>query len=113
MKIDLNNKEFKSLRNSSNGEVSSETIFVYKQSGDIIYADYYGGDIIKGHLVGKIVNNEYLEFVYQHINTKKEIMTGKCRSYPGIDKKGKTILKEVWQWTCKDNSCGESTLIEI
>lgn len=102
MKIDLNNRKFKSVYNSSNGEVGGETIFFYNQTDDIIYADYYGGDIIKGQLIGKVVD----------VNTKKEVMTGNCRSFPETDKDGSIILNEVWQWTCKDGSKGESTLKE-
>jgi len=113
MKINLDNKRFKVLNNSENGNVGAETIFIYRQSGDIIFAEYYGGDILKGQLLGKFVNEEYLEFAYQHLNTEKEIMTGKCKSFPEIDNDGKIILNEIWQWTCKDNSCGKSTLKEI
>ena len=40
-------------------------------------------------------------------------MTGICKSYPEYTKEGKIRLKEFWNWTCKDNSCGQSTLIEV
>lgn len=99
--------------NTDNGEVSQETIFHYHQEGDIFFADYKGGAILKGQLIGKIVDVEYLEFVYQHLNSDKEIMTGKCKSYPRTNEQGKLILNEYWQWTCKDNSTGTSILIEI
>jgi len=113
MKINLNNRKFTSKSNSSNGEVSAETIFHYEQNDAIIFAHYEGGDIIKGHLVGKWIENEYLDLVYHHINLKGELMTGKCKSYPSFNEDGKIILTEYWQWTCKDNSKGESQLIEI
>ncbi len=109
----LDNKSFKSQSNSDNGEVSAETIFQYRQVGDIIFAEYKGGEIIKGHLLGKVIDGAYLEFRYHHINKNMELMTGKCTSYPEINSAGKMILKEHWQWTCKDNSKGESTIIEI
>ncbi len=113
MKIDLNKRKFRAQSNSDNGEVSEDTIFYYKQIGDIISADYQGGDIVKGNLIGKLVDNEHLNFVYHHININREIMTGVCHSYPEILDSGKMILKEYWQWTCKDNSKGESILIEL
>ena len=113
MKIDLDNRKFKTFSNTDNGEVTEDTIFYYKQSDNIISADYKGGDIIKGNLIGKVVENKYLEFVYHHINVHGEIMTGVCQSYPEILDSGKMILKEFWQWTCKDNSKGESIIIEI
>jgi hypothetical protein len=113
MIIDLNNKTFKPQSNTSNGEVTENTTFHYEQSGNIVSATYMGDSIVKGQLIGKIVNDEYLEFVYQHINIDKEIMTGKCKSYPGITESGKIQLTEYWQWTCKDNSTGQSIIIEI
>ncbi len=112
-KIDLNNRKFSIQSNTENGEVSGETIFSYEQSDDIISASYQGGEIIKGNLIGKIIDDMYFEFVYHHINLKGEIMTGKCHSIPDVLDTGKIILKENWQWTCKDNSKGESVLIEL
>lgn len=113
MKIDVNNRNFRTQSNSGNGEVSEDTTFQYKQSNDIISADYYGGDIIKGNLIGKVIDNKYLDFAYHHININGEIMTGLCQSYPDILDTGKMVLREYWQWTCKDKSKGESILIEI
>jgi len=112
MKINLNNKIFKALSNSENGEVSNETIFHYKQSENIIWADYSGGEIVKGNLTGKYIEENKIQFVYQHINKNEEIMTGKCTSKIEIDKNNKINLTENWQWTCKDFSKGKSKLIE-
>ncbi len=113
MKIDLHNKIFKTESNSPNGEVSEETIFYYEQMEDVISALYGGGAIIRGQLIGKIVNNEYLDFRYQHINIHKEIMTGTCKSYLEMTESGKIRLNERWKWTCKDRSEGQSSVIEI
>jgi len=51
--INLNKKIFKALSNSDNGEVGNDTIFYYLQNKDIISAEYSGGEIIKGNLIGK------------------------------------------------------------
>lgn len=110
--INLNNKKFILECNSDNGEISSETTFHYHQNKNIIWAEYSGGQILKGSIIGKIVEN-HLEFSYHHINTDYEVVTGTCKSYPEITENGKIRLKEFWQWTCKDNSKGESTLIEM
>ncbi len=112
MSFNLNNKKFKSEFNSENGEVSDQTLFYYHQKNNIIWAEYSGGQILKGSIIGKIIEN-HLEFVYQHINKDNELMTGKCKSYPEHTKDGKIRIKEIWQWTCKNHSSGKSTLIEI
>ncbi len=106
-------KKFKAVNNSSNGEVSSDTIFSYFQSGDLIWGDYQGGAIRKGSLVGLCKRAGELKFSYQHVNDKNEVLTGKCISKPSLTAQGKMQLHEQWEWTCKDYSKGSSILQEI
>ena len=80
MKHSLDGKIFQSIENSENGEVSSETIFHYHQNNEIVSADYKGGNICKGHLLGKMFTNGNLEFTYQHINIEGNLMLGQCIS---------------------------------
>ena len=80
MKHSLDEKIFQSIENSENGEVSSETIFHYHQNNEIVSADYKGGNILKGHLLGKMFANGNLEFTYQHINIEGNLMLGQCIS---------------------------------
>ena len=112
MKINLNNRKFKTLMNSDNGEVSSDTIFHYRQQDHLVWAEYNGGKILKGFLIGT-VSADHITFTYQHVNLNFEIMTGKCKSYPELLKNNKLQLKEYWQWTCNDFARGQSTIIEI
>ena len=111
--MNLHQKQFRSLQNSDNGEVSGDTLFLYQQNGNIISATYQGGSILQGHLLGKMFDDHHLEFVYHHLNTDMELMTGQCSSYPGLNEQGKIILREFWQWTCKDQSKGESVIMEV
>jgi len=55
LKINFDGKIFRSVENTENGEVNSETLFYSHQKEDIITAEYSGGDIRKGHLIGKIL----------------------------------------------------------
>jgi hypothetical protein len=82
--MDFDNKYFSNVVNTKNGEVDQETIFHYHQNNDIIWAEYSGGNIIKGFLVGYINEEGKLIFNYEHINTNKVIRTGKCESEPKI-----------------------------
>jgi len=109
--INLNGKSFKPISNSNNGEVSSKTIFNYRQNNNIIWATYEGGDVLFGTLSGKISGN-ILNFNYQHQNLKGEFMTGNCESTIHLENK---IIKlfEKWKWTSGDLSKGESILEEI
>ncbi len=111
--FNLNNKVFKALSNSKNGEVDESTLFYYHQEDNIIWADYHGKDILKGHLLGKQLENGKFDFVYHHVNQKGELKIGKCLSYAKLLNDGKLKLFEKWQWLCDDMPSGESELIEM
>jgi hypothetical protein len=111
-RIDYNNRIFVSVTNTKNGEVNAETTFHYYQKENYIWAEYSGGIIIKGFLVGYIDENGILHFTYEHINNEKIIRTGKCESTPRMSKDGKIELLEKWEWTNGDKSKGESRIIE-
>jgi hypothetical protein len=112
-KINYDNKKFTSIESSETGEVSSETIFHYRQRENIVWAEYSGGEIIFGTLIAKSDENGNLDMRYQHLNKKGELMTGKCLSTPEILEDGRIRLYEKWQWTSGDLSEGESIVEEI
>ncbi|PSL02342.1 n-acetylglutamate synthase [Cecembia rubra] len=110
--ISYNNKTFRPIQNSENGETSSETLFVYRQDGNILTSEYSGGNIIKGHLIG-IVNAEgKIDMRYHQVNKNGEIMTGTCVSTPEVLPNGKIRLHEEWNWTSGDGSSGNSIIEE-
>ena len=111
--MNLDRKIFKPLQNSDNGEVGDETRFYYHQDGQLIWAEYDGRDVKKGHLIGKQLADGSLDFVYHHINRNGEVKIGKCRSVIEVLMDGRYKLVESWQWLCDDMSCGESELVEV
>jgi hypothetical protein len=111
--MNYNNRIFRGKTNSANGEVSESTCFHYRQSADRIWADYAGGDIVTGHLQGKVFADGSLEFVYHHENMAGDLMAGKCRSVPHQNSDGKVVLKENWQWFTGDQTTGSSEVEEV
>jgi hypothetical protein len=111
--INYNNKSFKPVSNTINGDTTSETIFEYYQKGHILTAEYAGGKISSGHLLGNVDELGNIDMRYHHINSAGEIMTGICKSIPEILPNGKIRLHEKWQWTCGDCTSGESVLEEV
>ncbi|MEE1218508.1 MAG: GNAT family N-acetyltransferase [Ruminococcus sp.] len=112
-KICYDNKKFIPKINSENGEVDASTVFCYHQKGSTIWAEYSGGEISKGFLIGTTDYEGNLDFHYQHINKDGQIRIGKCKSIPKITDNGKLELTESWQWLNGDYSTGNSVLIEI
>ncbi|MDZ7877093.1 MAG: hypothetical protein U5L45_05460 [Saprospiraceae bacterium] len=107
-----NDKIFRPVVNSENGETSNETVFVYKQIGNILTSEYSGGKIIKGYLIGLVDENGNINMRYHQVNNKNELMTGICTSRPEILENGKIRLHESWEWTSGDKSKGNSIIEE-
>lgn len=106
-------KRFASIANTPNGEATGDTIFDYRQRGDVVWATYEGGAIRKGMLVAVAGADGALDMRYQHVNAKGEIMTGQCRSTPEMLADGRVRLHEAWQWTSGDRSSGTSIVEEV
>ncbi|QUC65916.1 NAD(P)H-dependent oxidoreductase [Aristaeella hokkaidonensis] len=101
---------FTAVENSESGEVSDQTIFCYHQKGNVIWAEYSGGSVVKGFLVGTMDEKQCLHFTYQHINTAGELKAGSCDSEPQ-EENGRLRFYEKWQWTTGE--AGNSIIEEI
>ena len=106
-------RQFRGKSNSANGEVSPHTVFTYYQQGDRLWGEYAGGDILRGHLQGKVQPDGSLFFLYHHENTAGECMAGQCHSSPSLGENGQLLLRERWQWFTGDQSSGHSEVEEI
>ena len=73
MKINYNNKRFSPVQNTENGEITTKTIFKYKQNKNILTSVYSGGQIVSGHLIGLVDENSNIEMSYHKVNTNGEI----------------------------------------
>ncbi len=112
MDYNFDGKVFRSVSNTGNGEVGSETRFHYRQSGDVVTATYQGGDVVSGHLIAKVRANGQLDMRYHHLNSKGELMLGTCVSTPRLLADGRMRVSEEWQWLCGDMSSGHSEIEE-
>ena len=106
----LEDRYFTAIFSSGTGEVSDETIFSYHQKGNVIWAEYSGGSVIKGFLLGKIDGDKKLHFDYRHINTTGESKSGSCNSEPRYEN-GRLRFYEKWKWS--DGGEGTSVIEEI
>lgn len=110
--INYNLKTFVPKSNSEHEEVSEQTVFTYYQEEHLFYAEYSGGEIEKGYMIGLVNEQDELDFYYQHVNIHGEIKLGKCHSIPHVLENGKIELQEEWQWLCGTKEKGTSIVIE-
>ena len=108
--INLNNKTFILLENSENGEVNSETCFQYKQKGTLVTADYSGGTVIKGSLVGQLIASELL-MLYHCVTTSNELKAGKATAQLTTNSEGRIELHLQWEWLTSEGA-GKSVYVE-
>lgn len=113
MKYNLDGKIFVSASNTENGDVKVDTLFYYRQKGNIVSAEYRGGSIVRGQLLAQVLDNGQLDMRYHHLNNKGEFMLGKCLSTPEVLPDGRLRFKESWQWLSGDMSSGYSEIEEI
>ncbi len=106
----LEGRFFTVVDNSESGEVSDKTIFSYHQKDNVIWAEYSGGSIVKGFLLGTMDDNHTLHFDYRHINKSGDSKSGSCISCPKIEN-GKLRFYEKWQWTGEEK--GRSVIEEV
>lgn len=113
MRINYHNRKFKVVSNSENGELSENQIFVYLQKGNVLTSNYSNTNILSGHILGIVNDDDSLDISYHQINVSNELKTGICHSKPEILSSGKIRINESWKWTSGDFSEGFSTLEEF
>ena len=111
--IDYDDRRFRAVETTANGEVGDGTVFHYRQRGDVVWATYEGGGVRFGTLVAAVNGAGGLDMRYSHVNASGELMTGECRSTPEVLGDGRLRLHERWRWTSGDRSEGESVVEEI
>lgn len=111
--VDYDGRRFRSVENSGTGEVGPETVFEYRQDGDVVGATYGGGGVRSGVLIATADEEGNLDARYAHVNASGELMTGECRSTPEALPDGRIRLHEEWRWTSGDGSSGRSVVEEI
>ncbi len=110
-KIDFNNKMFSLVDNSKNGKVDTSTVFKYKQEGDLVTADYYGGTIKYGKIIAQLKDKK-LHMLYQCITIDNELKAGKALADITFTEENKIALSLNWEWLNGDNEKGVSQYIE-
>lgn len=93
------------------GQVGTRTRFAYHERDDEIWAEYAGGDVVRGRLVGTRAGDR-LDFRYVQLKTDGTTSSGHCLSevieLPG----GRIRLEETWEWESQPGN-GTSTVEQV
>ena len=111
--MNYDGKVFRVVSDNPDGDVDQDTLFYYNQMDDYIWGHYSGGQVIRGVLIGKIIENDELSFNYMHYSLEGRLRQGFCHSVPEILENGKVRLLENWSWTGQESGSGVSLIEEI
>ncbi|MFC6769321.1 hypothetical protein [Natrinema soli] len=109
--ISFDGRTLAGVANDEDGEVGADTVFHFEQAGERIYANYSGGDIVDGHLVGTF-DGEQWDIRYTQINTDNETATGHSVGDVELLNDGRIRVEDEWEWESKSGT-GESIHEEI
>ncbi|MEV7423693.1 MULTISPECIES: hypothetical protein [unclassified Streptomyces] len=93
------------------GQVGTGTRFVYHEENGHIWADYAGGDVVRGHLVGTR-EGDRLDFRYVQLKRDGATSSGHCVSTVSERPDGRVSLAETWEWESQEGS-GTSVVEEL
>lgn len=106
----LDGRRFTAVMNDG-GDVDAATVFHYHEDGSEIWADYAGGQVVRGFLVGTRRGDE-LGFRYVHLDAAGHTATGRCSSHLAVLPDGRLRLSETWAWESREGH-GTSILDEL
>lgn len=101
------------IQTAENGVVNHETIFSFSQKDDIVFAEYQGGKISKGFLVGKLSFQNQLEFCYCQLQVDGKLDNGvsTCQLYKNENEK--ITLTEHFEWKSRPGEFGTNVFQEL
>src|SRR5688572_7300747 len=107
MRYNLNDRRFITTGNEQ-GLSSTQTVFHYYQQEDIITANYKGGQIREGKIVGRQTSDDEIELLFQCVTLTKELKAGQSRGRITENAYGKLQISFEWNWLNGDRSGGMS-----
>ena len=110
--INLDKVKMNVIQTAETGVVNKETMFSFTQKDNLIHAEYVGGQITKGFLVGKLADN-ILKFSYCQLQVDGRLDNGSSKGELSISKEGKIRLTEYFEWSTRPEQSGTNIFEQI
>ena len=108
--LDFNGRRMCTVSTAA-GVVSSDTVLVFEQVGDVVSARYRGGSVVDGYLIGRL-DADTLKFRYVQADAKGNLDTGVSTGQVERMPDGRLRLIEHFQWLTRPES-GTNVFEEI
>ncbi len=109
--VDLDGRVFRAAGAAEGGEVDEQTEFRFRQSADLVWGRYSGGNIRLGLLVGTS-DGTTVRLRYTQVTRAGETATGASTDRIEVVGDGRVPLHETWAGDSRDGT-GTSVLEEV
>ena len=93
------------------GQVGTRTRFTYHEQDGEIWAEYEGGDVVRGRLVGTRAGDR-IDIRYVQLKTDGTTSSGHCVSLVTELPDGRVRLEETWEWESQEGH-GTSSVEQV
>ncbi|MER7518149.1 hypothetical protein [Streptomyces sp. NPDC126499] len=94
---------FAPVADQAPGQVGTRTRFTYHEEDGRIWAEYAGGDVVRGSLVGTRAGDR-LDFRYVQLKQDGSTSSGHCVSTVVELPDGRLRLEESWAWESQEGA---------
>lgn len=94
----LDNRVFVPVENTENGVISGNTRFHFWQEGVVFFADYFGGDVREGHIIGQFDETGRGHMLYHCLTTERDLKAGKAVAVFTKLEDGRMAMDLDWEW---------------
>ncbi|WP_314247339.1 hypothetical protein [Streptomyces sp. DSM 40907] len=94
---------FAPVADQAPGQVGRQTRFEYHERDDRVWAEYRGGDVAMGYLVGTRAGRT-IDFRYVQLRLDGTTASGHCTSHLTELPDGRLRLEEAWTWESQEGS---------
>jgi hypothetical protein len=109
--IDYDGRRFSSAAAETADPAGGVPVGHYHQSGDVVWAEFSGGAVRAGRLVGRRDSDGVIEAAYCQLLAGGEVVAGRMSSRPHRLPDGRVRLEE--RWRRDDGSAGTSWVQEL
>ena len=111
--MNLKGKIFRAVSNSAHGSMNTETKMYFTSDKGVVAAEYKGGSIVTGHVLGKRVNESEMELLYLSATISGDVKAGKAHAKFTRGEDRKLHMHMDWQWLTGDHSSGQSEWVMV
>jgi hypothetical protein len=109
--IDYDGRRFSSAAAETADPAGGVPVGHYHQTGDLVWAEFSGGAVRAGRLVGRCATDSVIEAAYCQLLSDGAVVAGRLSSRPHVLADGRVRLEE--RWRRDDGSAGTSWIEEL